>query len=282
MKNSFHKFYILILSLITATSLFLSLNFAVAKEVSLERQGEPEHFSMLKWFDHRLNSGFAVKLGVGPYYKTDLNAPSDGPLWNEQNLGVISAIALAYYIPGSDLQLRLQYDNVDAPGIPYDKMVSLRVATHFGQKIQQTKDDVDLLVSLWAGPSKSEESGASFVPGYQMEVMKKYKENISYSVTALYEGESGSVDRGGMAGQVWYIKPLSKKWSVAAGVGPYVARDKMEKQDEHETSVSLLTGFQLSKSIAPNTKVGLRWVRVTTGRGRDQNLYLLGIQQGLH
>jgi hypothetical protein len=54
---------------------------------------------------------------------------------------------------------------------------------------------------------------------------KTFKEDSDFSVAVVADRD----ERSGIAAQVWHDVKLNEKWSVGAGAGPYIAKNKFEK-----------------------------------------------------
>jgi hypothetical protein len=93
----------------------------------------------------------------------------------------------------------------------------------------------------------------------------------------LFEGDDGArVDRRGVAAQLWYVQRVTPRFSMSAGIGPYVARNRRDNVDP--TSGNLLVSFQAERALTRRTRAFLNFNRVKTFRRTDdRDLFQLGV-----
>jgi hypothetical protein len=103
-------------------------------------------------------------------------------------------------------------------------------------------------------------------------------DHLTGSLTYLNEGNVGSGRRTGIAPQIWLEDNLTERFSVGAGLGPYVAIQKPLSSDgESSSPVSALVSVTAAFAIAPNWVGRLVWNRVATNYDRDTDVVMFAL-----
>ena len=99
------------------------------------------------------------------------------------------------------------------------------------------------------------------------------------SARLLFEGSDGvRVDRRGLAGQLWYVQQVTPRFSMSAGIGPYVARNR--RDEDGRTRANLLLSLQAERALSDRTRVFFSFDRVKTFlRKDDRDLFLVGLRK---
>lgn len=135
---------------------------------------------------------------------------------------------------------------------------------------------------VWIGAAVSNaitnQSDTEHTLGFSLDA-KQHWGPWAASIAAVNEGDDeNQVDRHGIAAQAWFNQPLTDKWTVSAGVGPYFAQNKREPSEDWKV-LGLIT-FQADRLIAKDIKVFVSFSRVATFRDKnDRDLIRLGIMK---
>ena len=115
---------------------------------------------------------------------------------------------------------------------------------------------------------------------YGLEYNAPLNTTLSYSIGYLNEGHVQDHHRDGIGAQLWAGWNPASKWSIKAGVGPYIYFDTAAKPggrvaDDHGVGViaSVSTSYQLTR----RWDVQLRANRVMTSRSVDLTTALVGV-----
>jgi hypothetical protein len=102
-------------------------------------------------------------------------------------------------------------------------------------------------------------------------------EHWAVSTKFLFEGDDKvKVDRRGAAAQLWYVQQVTPRFSMGAGLGPYVARNR--RADVDPTSGNLLVSFQAERALSRQFRAFVNFNRVKTFRQTDdRDLFQLGL-----
>ena len=132
-------------------------------------------------------------------------------------------------------------------------------------------------VGVAAGRVITNHSGTEEALSFFLEA-QRYRGPGAASIAAFVEGDDGSrVDRRGIAAQGWLIQPLTDKWAVSVGVGPYVARNA---RDSGNARVLGLITMQADRSISSTVKVFGSFSRVKTFTEKnDRDLFQIGVMK---
>jgi hypothetical protein len=105
---------------------------------------------------------------------------------------------------------------------------------------------------------------------------RQYAERWGIGYKFLFEGDDGArVDRRGVAGQLWYEQPVTPRFSMSAGVGPYFAANR---RDDNRTATNLLISFQAERALSGRTRAIINFNRIKTFRKtNDRDLFQVGL-----
>ncbi|MEK2646277.1 outer membrane beta-barrel protein [Bdellovibrio sp. BCCA] len=241
-------------------------------------EGTPENnhrdgFAVMGWYNQPITKDLSIQAGVGPYYSMNTTTVN-GEQLNDKKLGAMAAIAVLYRIYGSHFDLRAQYTHAQVPGAVNTDTLFVGVGYNFTDAREEVVRR-NIEASVWGGNSHTTRGGADMVRGFQVEVQKLATPNVAYSVSVIHEGNTGVVDRKGVAGQVWYVTKTENNWTFSVGAGPYIARDDIEDR----TKLLGLVSLGASKNVTKTVKVGVRFNRVVTGNHKDQDMFLIGVEK---
>ncbi|OJB19639.1 hypothetical protein BGV53_06270 [Burkholderia ubonensis] len=77
------------------------------------------------------------------------------------------------------------------------------------------------------------------------------------------------------AAQLWYVAPIKIKWTLSAGVGPYVSRDRNEASSTMR--LNALLSAQVTCQVTNDWAASLRFNRVATGNDKGQDMFMVGL-----
>lgn len=102
--------------------------------------------------------------------------------------------------------------------------------------------------------------------------------HLDWTVSLLNEGKTTLTNREGFASEVWARKDFfSNRLSLGAGVGPYIAREKIP-ENKQRIVVNGLMSLTASYVLYKPWLVGrVTWHRVFTQYNRDSDVFLLGL-----
>jgi hypothetical protein len=73
------------------------------------------------------------------------------------------------------------------------------------------------------------------------------------------------------------VQQVTPRFSMSAGVGPYVARNR---RDDNQTRANLLVSLQAERALSDRTRVFFSFDRVKTFLRRDdRDLFLVGMRK---
>lgn len=232
-----------------------------------------------------LSAELGLELGAGPYYSQNRTTTASGEEINDSRLGALLSAALIArldaYSPG--LHMRVGFNHVAAGGgVPSSNALLVGLGKEIGaQRTESGSSDPTNGHPLWLGGSygfaQTNHSGPGRRTAYSLET-KQYFENFAWSLSAIDEGSDGQlVDRRGIAAQAWYVQPVSEKWSLSGGAGPYVARNKL---DGNGTTLNALVTIQVDRTIGKDWKAFGNFGRVITFRDKnDADLITIGLMR---
>jgi hypothetical protein len=252
---------------------YLSVYLAYVNEghpVDHHRDG----FAALGSFRWPVGSRLALELSAGPYFSMD-TTHVDNQVRNDKRWGVRASAAVRYYVVPNRFFLKLQYNHVQMFGGFNSDAVLFGIGSDFGGDPGSALSDGKTQVSVWAGTSQTNRPQVPIEKGYMLEVKRPLGNAWAYSASFVYEGNNGVAGRRGIAAQFWYVAPIRSKWTLSAGVGPYLSHDR----DETSSRIRLnaLLSAQVTYQVTNHWAASLRFNRVATRNDKDQDMFMVGL-----
>ncbi len=272
-------------SFFTAKSL-LSASEKIRVDFVHNNEGHPDNnhrdgFGIQLVYSNRFRNGLTAELGVGPYLSmntTDIG----GRQINDSNVGALVSLALRIgldqYSPG--LHFRIAVNHVAMRDVHSSSALLVGIGKYFNEvpayaATGSARSPVWIVVA--AGSSITNHGGTDDAFGFSIEA-RQFRGPWAASIAAIAEGDDDvRVDRRGIALQGWYVQPLTAKWSVSAGVGPYVATN--DRESGNPRLLGLIT-LQADRAISKTLKVFASFSRVKTFREKnDRDLFRIGVMK---
>jgi hypothetical protein len=236
----------------------------------------------LQWLAvHRFSHAWTGELGVGPYLSmntTEVNTDLGYRQIDDARLGALVSAGLRLAVPGPPgTHLRLGYNHVAMRHVHRSDALVLGLGRQFGPA--EPAPDVDPDGRLWVGgtigTSITNMSGTHGAHAGVIEA-RQYADRWGLGYKLLFEGDDGArVDRRGIAGQLWYVQPVTPRFSVSAGLGPYFA---VNRRDDNRTATNLLISFQAERALSAHTRAIINFNRIKTFRKtNDRDLFQVGL-----
>ena len=233
-------------------------------------------------FRKNLQPTLGVELGVGPYFSMN-RTTVNGVESDDARAGALVSLALIGRLDAysQGLQWLLGYNHVAITGAPNSDAIVIGLGKEIGATRSSTPGGASDGHPIWLGASygfaQTNHSGPGYRPSYSLEA-KQYYHQFAVSLSGVEEGNDGvRVDRRGIAAQAWYVQPFSENWSVSAGAGPYVSKNKLGTD---RTTLSGLFSVQVDRSIGKDWKVFTNFARVVTFTDKnDADLVTFGFMR---
>ncbi|MBI3552245.1 MAG: hypothetical protein HY077_06985 [Elusimicrobia bacterium] len=238
-------------------------------------------FAVLGWYDKPLSDKTEVQLGAGPYFSMN-TVTIAGEERDDKHWGLLAAVALVHKLNNSGLGLRAQLNHVKMPGTFDTNTVMLGVSQDLGvaQSGSSPGDGASgTTVSLFAGSAVTNRRGQQPHAGYQLEVERAIDKALHYSISVISEGDSGLTNRTGLAAQAWFVAPPAGSWTFSAGAGPYAAYEAEAAQKG--AKLLGLISFRAERAMGHGFKLAARFSRVVSSYDKDEDLFMIGIEQEL-
>lgn len=245
-------------------------------------EGHPENnhrdgFALQGTYVLNITENMNVELSAGPYISFNTTT-INGKEVDDKHLGAVATAAIVYYLdrlyPG--LHLRAEYNHVAMSTMKTDSIMIGAGRTFSGPKnpIDSEKDfSMDFAVNNF----KTNHGGTDSAKGFQIDAKKQLSDNNSLVVVLMNEGKDTRVDRKGIAAQLWHEVQLNDKWSAGAGVGPYLAKNNMDK---NSGVVNGLISFGASRKIGKEWKGFIRFSRIADFKGsNDRDIVGFGLEK---
>ena len=234
-----------------------------------------------------------VQLSTGPYYSMDTTQLVDGTVLNDKHLGVLSSVALKWHPTQANWYVGIGYNNVWMPNKLNSNSEVLFLGTDMakdgGGGYEDIANATKTKISLWVGPGNTTNSGSKIKTAGQIEINAAVPielpfehpllsiDHFSYSLAALYEGNTLLTDRKGGMAQLWYNGHFGNQWTLSGGAGPYLEHDSL--RDKRATNLAVVASVRAMHQLTGATAVGLNFNRVISFYNRDADIFLLGIQR---
>jgi hypothetical protein len=237
------------------------------------------------WRDGQLWSG---EFGIGPYFSMNTTRIAGRQL-DDSRWGLLlsAALRLRLFAAPDGTYLRLGVNHAQMPGVHRSDALMLGLARQFGPVAQETGADTG--GALWFGVSAG--TAVTSMPGTNTggSAIVDIGHDVghgaahwAWSVRYLFEGDDGSrVDRRGLAGQLWYVQEVTPGFSMRAGIGPYLTRNRREDPGTPGPARrNVLISLQAERALSAQTRVFFDFGRVKTFlRMDDRDLFLVGVRK---
>ncbi|MFC5474427.1 hypothetical protein [Paraherbaspirillum soli] len=255
-------------------------------DVVYYNEGHPDNnhrdgYALQMVYRKNLQPRVGLELAAGPYLSMNRTTINGNEI-DDARVGALFSVALLtrldQYSPG--LHVRLAYNHVMMPGAPSTDALLLGIgkelgAVHASASEQPGGHPVWLAAS--GGFAQTNHSGPGKRFSYQVEA-KSYYGLWAASLSGIEEGDDGvRVNRRGIAAQGWYVQPINENWSISAGAGPYLGKNK---RDLDHWAVSGLMTIQVARDLGRDWKAFTNFGRVITFKNRnDADLFSVGLMR---
>jgi hypothetical protein len=236
------------------------------------------------WRDGARWSG---EFGIGPYFSMNTTF-LDGRQLDDPRWGVLlsAALRLRLFDTPAGTYIRLGFNHAQMPGVHRSDALMLGVARQFGPVAQGPAGDSR---PLWLGVSAG--TAVTSMPGTntgRMAIVDAGSDinhgaaHWAWSARWLFEGDDGRrVDRRGVAGQIWYVQEVTPGFSMSAGIGPYLTRNRREVPGTPgPIRRNVLISLEAERALSDHTRVFFDFGRVKTFlRMDDRDLFTAGIRK---
>ena len=255
------------------------LNDYLSVYLAYMNEGHPlnhhrDGFAALGSFRWPVGSRLALEFSAGPYFSMD-TTHVDGQPRNDKRWGVRASAAVRYYVVPKRFFLKVQYNHVQMIGGFNSDAVLFGIGSDFGGDPGPAFSDGKTQIGVWAGTSQTNRPQVPIERGYMVEVKRPLGNAWAYSASFVYEGNNGVAGRRGVAAQFWYVAPIKSKWTLSAGVGPYLSRDRNDGSGR--TRLNALLSAQVAYQVTNDWAASLRFNRVATGNDKDQDMFMVGV-----
>lgn len=237
------------------------------------------------WRDGQQWSG---DFGIGPYFSMN-TTKIGGRQLDDSRWGLLLSAALRMRLSSAPdgTYLRLGVNHAQMPGVHRSDALMLGIARQFGPVAQGPAGDSSR--PLWFGVSAG--TAVTSMPGTNTgrSAIADVGSDISHGITHwawsarfLLEGDDGrSVDRRGLAGQLWYVQEVTPGFSMSAGIGPYLTRNRRENPGMRgPLRRNVLISLQAERALSTHTRIFFDFGRVKTFlRMDDRDLFLVGVRK---
>jgi len=234
--------------------------------------GHRDGFGAQLFYRLPFSSRFSAEAGAGVLW-TFNTVRRDGIEVNEKDTAALLSAALVYRLKRT-FSLRAQYDLVHAPGSFRTQTVLLGIQSDFERREAAPLGGAEVEVTALVGVSMMNTSAARAGLAYQAELRRPFGRDLACSASVLREEDNRVANRTSVAAQCWYVKQLSPRWRMSAGVGPLAAVDH---SDGDTTRLGALISVELAKHVRDSVALGARFSRlaVPTHPARDADLFML-------
>lgn len=227
------------------------------------------------------------EFGIGPYFSMNTTVV-DGRQLDDPRWGLLLGAALRLRLSGAPdgAHVRLGFNHVRMPGVHNSNSLMVGVGRQFGP-VAQARDDGarPLWLGLSAGAAVTSMPGSATARAAVLDAgsdLNHGQAHWAWSARFLFEGDDGSrVDRRGVAGQLWYVQEVTPGFSMRAGIGPYLTRNRREDPGlPVPARRNVLISLQAERALSDRTRLYFDFGRVKTFlRMDDRDLFLIGIRK---
>jgi hypothetical protein len=228
--------------------------------------------------------GMSFAVGAGPYYFFDTTT-GNGSLDDYRNDhgwgGIVNFSARYHFDSRAYAEARLSRihgwaghdSSLLLVGIGYELRELPRAVK------AENADKGESMVMLLAGRSIVNSFKSEKATGYGVEYRHTITPNGEWSVIGMNEGRIGVAERKGVSAQLWLLRPLTAHTVLELGVGGYLMRDQIDRDNVREapkTGFAPIASIGMRWRVTRTLRAQLSWSRVITDYHRDSDVFLLG------
>ncbi|GAB3628513.1 hypothetical protein PTE30175_03397 [Pandoraea terrae] len=243
--------------------------------------------AQLWWRSGQADVGPVFEVGAGPYRFFDTTAAGNGAGFADAHgWGVLASAAANWYFE-SGWFASLRVNRVQARHSYNSTALIAGLGYRFGSETKPRDAAPEGLYDWRDGRWEIDGAlGKTVVNSFHSEhafaksadLRLKLTDHLTGSVSFINEGDARLERRWGGAAQLWLDDQLTERFSVGAGMGPYVAIDKYHHPGEKSApDVSLLVSATAAYAFTPRWVTRAIWHRVATGYSRDADIFMLAM-----
>jgi hypothetical protein len=231
------------------------------------------------------DKGWSFAVGAGPYYYFDTTT-GNGSLAdyrNEHGWGTMANFSLKYHLGDrrtyAEARLSRIHGRTDHDSTLLMVGLGYELRNLPTEVKEENADSGENMVMLLAGRSIVNSFKSEKATGYGLEYRHTVNPNLEWSVIGMNEGRIGVAERKGVSGQVWLLRPFTERTVLELGLGGYVMRDQIDRDNVREdpkTHVAPIASIGMRWRLAPGWRAQLTWNRVITDYHRDSDVFLMG------
>lgn len=239
--------------------------------------------------DDFLDQRLSVSGGIGPYYFFDTTTPAaNGSYTNDHDLGVIFSLAAIWKTESPwTFQLRTNWvktiDSIDTvsalAGIGYQLEPSNRQSKAYDAPAEPRDKATNNEITLFVGRTITNSFDSEQSTSLSIEYRRRLMQNLDWTVSWLYEGDTRLIRRDGLTSQLWAVETFQNdRITLGFGAGAYFALDNQsgcdQDDDEIVSAIATLTG---SYRLGSHWSLRTSWNRIITNYDRDTDVIMGGI-----
>lgn len=230
--------------------------------------------------------GWSFAVGAGPYYYFDTTT-GNGSLAdyrNEHGWGTMVNFSAKYHLGDKRTYAEVRLAHINGR-VEHDSTLLMAGVGYELRNLptvikEENADSGENMVMVLGGRSIVNSFKSEKATGYGVEYRHTVNPNVEWSLTAINEGRIGVAERKGVAGQLWLLRPFTEHTVLELGMGGYLMRDQINRNDileEPKTHFAGIASIGMRWRLTPEMRAQLSWSRVITDYHRDSDVFLLGV-----
>jgi hypothetical protein len=233
-----------------------------------------------------LDPRLTVTAGIGPlYYFNTTRIHADAPDSVDHGWGVIYSLAATWELGRSWFaQARVQHTDTgtfDTTALFVGGGYRFGAADSAAGSIEASGGAPLNELVVFAGRTIANTFESEAATAWAIEYRRRIVAPLEWTITGLYEGDTGPVRRGGVASQLWgSLSFADDRGTIAVGLGPYIIIDASSRDASSNMRKDDLAGIgsiSLAYRPTPAWSARFTWSRVFAEKSRDTDVLLLGI-----
>ena len=250
-------------------------------------EGHPDNnhrdgFALQPMYDISIDKNVKLEVGVGPYLS--FNTTTQNQIqYNDKRIGILASAVALYYLntmKNRDLHVRVDYNHVTMPGAPYSDAILVGMGVNFGEhepsEIFQESLGKTTQITVMGINFKTNRNSTDAALGGQIEIKQYEGEHLALSLSWIQEGEDTLVERSGADAQVWCIWPITESLALSAGVGPYLAQNRLSHNIDMEGLISIDAEQEIG-DLSNGLGLLFRFSRIVTDDDIDRDMFAIGV-----
>lgn len=267
-----------------------AVSFSWLNEGHFEHHHRDGHTLQLWARTKPLGERVVLVAGIGPYRYYDTQLAREGVSYvDSHGWGAIASLSATWHLDNrwlfsvnsNVIETSRSIDSFAVlAGIGY-QLEAPRSPDQTSASSPGTESNVKNEVTVFGGVTIVNSCDSENTTSWMLEYRRSLGRYFDWTIGWLSEGHPGPLDRDGLITQLWLVRSFFEdRLTLGVGAGPYVALDKLRKQEsggDDELTVAGLVTMSVAYQFRSPWIIRISWNRIVTNYDRDTDVLLGGI-----